>query len=151
MARSIPGAKKHKHRLKRLWRFVSNHQVKPEQLRALWIAWCIKMFVPWDYVPVALDWTSLPGNVPCLMAAIPFRGRAVPLLWQIVPFGSLKDSQNRIEEQLVVHLTHLIGPGKRIVLIADRGFGRATFVQFLLRLNLLFVLRVWQVPGKLDQ
>lgn len=142
MVRSIPGAKKHKHRLKRLWRFISNHRVKPERLSSLWITWCIKMFVPWDYVPVALDWTTLPGNIPCLMAAITFHGRAIPLLWQIVPFGSLKDSQNRIEERLVARLVQLIGPGKRIILLADRGFGRATFVQFLLGLNLLFVLRV---------
>jgi len=142
MARSIPGARKHKHRLKRLWRFVSNHRVKPERLTDRWISWCIKTFVPWNYVPVALDWTTLPGNIPCLMAAIPFHGRAIPLLWQIVPFGSLKDSQNRIEERLVARLRTLIPNTKRIILIADRGFGRATFVQFLLRLNLLFVLRV---------
>ena len=142
IARSIPGARKHKHRLKRLWRFVSNHRVKQERLFCFWIAWCIKTFVPWDYVPIALDWTSLPGNIPCLMAAIPFHGRAIPLLWQIVPFGSLKDSQNRIEERLVAQLVRLVPAGKRIVLVADRGFGRATFVQFLLKYHLLFVLRV---------
>lgn len=142
MVRSIPGARKHKHRLKRLWRFVSNHRVKPERLSCLWIAWCIKTFVPWDYVPIALDWTSLPGNIPCLMAAIPFHGRAIPLLWQVVPFGSLKDSQNRIEERLVAQLVRLIPAGKQIVLVADRGFGRATFVRFLLAHRLLFVLRV---------
>jgi hypothetical protein len=142
MARSIPGARKHKHRLKRLWRFISNYRVKPERLSCLWIAWCIKIFVPWDYVPIALDWTSLPGNIPCLMATIPFHGRAIPLLWQIVPFGSLKDSQNRIEERLVARLCTFLPLNRRIILIADRGFGRATFVQFLLRQHLLFVLRV---------
>lgn len=142
MARSIPGTKKHKHRLKRLWRFVSNHRVKPEQLTGLWISWCIRTFVSWEYIPVALDWTTLPGNLPCLMAAIPFHGRAIPLLWQIVPFGSLTDSQNRIEERLVSRLINLIPSGKRIILIADRGFGRASFVRFLLTHGLLFVLRV---------
>lgn len=142
IARCIPGARKHKHRLKRLWRFVSNHRVQPERLRALWITWCIRTFVSWEYIPVALDWTTLPGNIPCLMAAVPFHGRAIPLLWQIVPFGSLKDSQNRIEERLVAQLVRLIPADKRIVLVADRGFGRATFVQFLLVHNLLFVLRV---------
>lgn len=142
LVRHIPGATKHKHRLKRLWRFVSNYRVHPEQLRAFWIAWCMQTFVPWRSVPVALDWTTLPGNIPCLMAAIPFHGRAIPLLWQIVPFASLKDSQNKIEERLVVQLTRLIPAGKRIMLVADRGFGRATFVQFLLQHDLLFVLRV---------
>lgn len=142
IVRHIPGATKHKHRLKRLWRFVSNHRVKPERLLSLWITWCMRTFAPWDYVPVALDWTTLPGNIPCLMAAIPFHGRAIPLLWQIVPFWSLKDSQNRIEERLVVQLLRCMPGGKRIILVADRGFGRATFVQFLLAHHLLFVLRV---------
>lgn len=142
IARCIPGARKHKHRLKRLWRFVSNHRIKPERLMLLWITWCIRIFVPWKYIPVALDWTTLPGNIPCLMVAIPFHGRAIPLLWQIVPFGSLKDSQNRIEERLVERLLTFLPEDRRIILVADRGFGRTTFVQFLLKRNLLFVLRV---------
>ena len=142
IVRHIPGARKHKHRLKRLWRFISNHRVKPECLTSFWIAWCIRTFVPWEYVPVALDWTTLPGNVPCLMAAIPFHGRAIPLLWQVVPFGSLKDSQNKIEERLMKRLLALIPEDRHIILVADRGFGRATFVQFLLKYHLLFVLRV---------
>jgi len=142
IARCIPGAQKHKHRLKRLWRFISNHLVQPEQLMGLWITWCIRTLVPRDYIPIALDWTTLPGNLPCLMAAIPFHGRAIPLVWQIVPFGSLKDSQNRIEERLVARLRHLLPVNKRIILVADRGFGRATFVQFLLDQQFLFVLRL---------
>ncbi len=32
---------------------------------------------------VAMDWTTLPGNIQCLMIAIPFAGRAIPLLWQL--------------------------------------------------------------------
>lgn len=142
IVREIPGAIKHKHRLKRFWRFISNHLVKPERLVVYWVVWCIHTFTKGTYVPVALDWTTLPGNLPCLMATIPFHGRAIPLLWQIVPFTSLKDSQNRVEERLIVWLLKLMPAGKRIILLADRGFGRATFVQFLLKHHLLFVLRV---------
>lgn len=142
IVREVPGAVKHKHRLKRFWRFVSNHRVKPERLAGLWVLWCVKTFTPSRYIPVAIDWTSLPGNLPCLMAAVPFHGRAIPLLWQIVPYRDIKDSQNRIEERLVARLVNLIPEDKRIILIGDRGFGRASFIQFLLKKQLLFVLRV---------
>jgi len=142
IAREVPGAIKHKHRLKRLWRFVSNHRIKPEKLTSFWINWCVSVFTSGKYIPIAIDWTTLPGNLPCLMAAIPFKGRAIPLLWQIVPFGNLKDSQNRVEERLITRLTNLIPKDKRITILADRGFGRASLVEFLLKKNLLFVLRV---------
>lgn len=142
IVRSVPGAVSHKHRLKRLWRFVSNHRVQPEYLQYFWVAWCIRTFVPWDYVPIALDWTTLPGNLPCLMAAVPFHGRAVPLMWRIIPFSAIKDSQNLIEERLIAQLVRSMPKGKRLIIIADRGFGRADLMNFLIKHDLLFVLRI---------
>jgi len=142
IARKVPGADKHKHRLKRLWRFVSNHRVKPERLFGFWITWCVNTFTSGKYLPVAIDWTALSGNLPCLMLAIPFKGRAIPLIWQIVPEGSLKDSQNRIEERLLAKLLNFLPENKRVILLADRGFGRATFIQFLLKRGILFSVRV---------
>lgn len=142
MVREMPGAVKHKHRLKRLWRFVSNYRVKPERLFGFWIKWCFSLFSSGKYVSVAIDWTTLPGNLPCLMLAIPFKARGIPLIWQIVPFWALKDSQNRIEERLIARLINLIPQDKRIIILADRGFGRAEFVKFLLKKELLFSLRI---------
>jgi hypothetical protein len=109
-----------------------------------WIKWCIRIFSSryGGYIPVAIDWTTLPSNLPCLMMAIPFHGRAVPLLWRIVRYKDLTDSQNRVEERLVSRLVNLFPQDKRMIVIADRGFGRASFVQFLLKKNLLFVTRV---------
>jgi hypothetical protein len=155
IVRQIPGAVKHKHRLKRLWRFVSNHRVKPERLQAHWVSWCIRTFTPpcQKHIVVALDWTTLPGNIQCLMAAIPFKGRAIPLLWTIYLFSDIKDSQNKIEERLIARLNNLfILSGKRLVLVADRGFGRATLISYLQRKQILFVVRVkskvWITIGK---
>lgn len=145
IVRDIPGAIKHKHRLKRFWRFLSNHLVKPEQLRIYWIRWCIKMFCHDQIIKVAMDWTTLPGNIQCLMIAIPFKGRAIPLLWHIIFYSDIKDSQNLIEERLVTRLVNLVqesDSSKRLLLTADRGFGRATLFQFLLRKKVLFVIRV---------
>lgn len=145
IVRDVPGAIKHKHRLKRFWRFLSNPRIKPEGLRILWIRWCIRTFYHEGIVKVAMDWTTLPGNIQCLMIAIPFKGRAIPLIWHIVLHSQIKDSQNLIEERLIarlVTLVHLVSPDKKLLLTADRGFGRATLFQFLLKKKMLFVIRV---------
>lgn len=145
IVRELPGEIKHKHKLKRFWRFVSNPRVKPDALRLFWISWCLKTFVHDRIMPVAIDWTTLPGNIQCLMIAIPFHGRAIPLLWHIVLHSQIKDSQNLIEERLLARLINLIciiDPTKKILLTADRGFGRATLFQFLQKKDVLFVIRV---------
>ena len=145
IVRDVPGAIKHKHRLKRFWRFLSNPRVKPDSLRLFWIAWCLKTFVHERIVPVAMDWTALPGNIQCLMIAIPFHGRAIPLLWHVVLHSQIKDSQNLIEERLLarlINLTSAADPERKLLLTADRGFGRATLFQFLQKKEVLFVIRV---------
>lgn len=145
IVRFVPGAVKHKHRLKRFWRFLSNPLIKPERLRTFWVRWCIKTFCPDEIIKVAMDWTTLPGNIQCLMIAIPLHGRAIPLLWQIILHKDIKDSQNMIEQRLVARLITLVKESsheKRLLLTADRGFGRATLFQFLLKKEVLFVIRV---------
>lgn len=145
IVRFIPGTVKHKHRLKRFWRFLSNPRIKPEHLRAFWVTWCARTFCPDGVIKIAMDWTTLPGNIQCLMIAIPVHGRAIPLLWQLILYSDIKDSQNMIEERLVARLVNLIKenfPDKKLLLTADRGFGRATLFQFLLKKEVIFVIRV---------
>lgn len=142
IVREVPGAFKHKHRLKRLWRFVSNSLVKPERLFESWVSWCVRRFTSGKYVVVALDWTGLPGNLMCLTASLVLSGRAIPLIWQVIKYSQIKDSMNRIEQRLVVRLVNLTPVGKKLILAADRGFGRTEFLRFLLTQNILFSIRV---------
>lgn len=145
IVREVPGADKHKHRLKRFWRFLSNPRIKPERLQEYWVCWCIKIFATDTIIKVAMDWTTLPGNIQCLMIALPLNGRSIPLFWQCVIYRDIKDSQNMIEERLFARLSSLVrefAPAKKLLLTADRGFGRATLFQFLQKKNILFVIRV---------
>jgi hypothetical protein len=137
IVREVPGSFKHKHRLKRLWRFVSNFRVKPQRLVKTWMPWVIRRFAAAKYVTVALDWTGLPGNLMCLTASLVVSGRAIPLWWRVIKYSGIKDSMNQIEHRLVARVANLIPPGKRLVLTADRGFGRTEFLRFLLSKNLL--------------
>lgn len=142
IAREIPGSSKHKHRLKRLWRFVSNDRIKPTTLVDIWCLWVIKTFCRSEHLPVAVDWTTLPGNIQCLMAAVPYAGRAIPLVWVTTTYQAFSDSQNLIEQRLVTRLINIIPPEKKVILIADRGFGRAKFIKFLVGSGILFAIRV---------
>ena len=49
---------------------------------------------------------------------------------------------NRIEERAVTRLVNLLPSGKKLVLLADRGFGRTEFLRFLLEKDILFAVRV---------
>lgn len=145
IVREVPGAIKHKHRLKRFWRFLSNPRIKPERLQLFWVMWCLRTFNKDRIVKVALDWTTLPGNIQCLMIAIPFHGRAIPLVWSVVLHSAINDSQNLIEERLLARLINLVTQtdlSKKLLFTADRGFGRAALIQFLQKKQVLFVLRV---------
>ena len=145
IVREVPGATKHKHRLKRFWRFLSNPRIKPERLQGHWVYWCLKTFCHDKYIKVAMDWTTLPGNIQCLMIAFVFHGRTIPLIWQCVLYSNIKGSQNMIEERLIARLVNIVKngyPKKKLLLTADRGFGRSTLMQFLIKKNILFVLRV---------
>lgn len=142
ITRGFNREKIYKHQLKRFWRFLSNPRIKPERLMGFWIVFCLHKFCPEKTVVVALDWTTLPGNIQCLMLALPYHGRAIPLYWQMIPQWEIKDSQNKIEERLLAKFFHLLPGNKQPLLTADRGFGRASLVQFLLHKKVLFVIRV---------
>jgi hypothetical protein len=59
------------------------------------------------------------------MAAACIRGRAVPLLWASHPQWKLLRSQNTLEEGLLRLLRTLVPESVDVVILADRGFGRA--------------------------
>ena len=77
-----------------------------------------------------IDWSDLGQGRSGLFAAVCFRGRGLPLLSWVSRPDELDPSQNRVEEfflrRLLYHLPQTIRP----LLLADRGFGRATLIQF---------------------
>ncbi len=84
--------------------------------------------------PVMIDWSDLGRGFNGLFAAVCFRGRGLPLLSWVSRPEELIPSQNRIEESFIYRLlTHM--PDKvRPLILADRGFGRASMLSFLKRM-----------------
>jgi hypothetical protein len=140
LGRAMAGAARCKHRIKRAGRFVANHRVTV----ADGMAGVIGRLTRRRRAPlvVGLDWVEV-RSFHTLVAAAVAGGRSIPLVWASYPEWELTKSQNNLEEGLIRLLRSLVPDRVRIILLADRGFGRAELARTLLGLvNVSFVIRV---------
>jgi hypothetical protein len=140
LGRAMAGPARCKHRIKRAGRFVANRRVTV----ADGMAGVIARLTRGRDTPlvVSLDWVEVRA-FHTLVAAAVAGGRSIPLVWASYPEWELLKSQNNLEEGLIRLLRSLVPPRVRIVLLADRGFGRAELARTLLGLvNVSFVIRV---------
>ena len=128
-----------KHNIKRVSRFVRNSRVvMAEGCRGL-IALAAK--AAGRCLVVAVDWVDN-GPYKVLKAAVPIRGRAVPILFAVYPKWRLKKSQNAFEEALFELLAILVPARTWTIIVADRGFARGDLVGRLRGLGMNHVIRV---------
>jgi hypothetical protein len=140
LGRAMGGPARCKHRIKRAARFVADRRVTV----ADGMAGVIRRLTHRRREPlvVALDWVEVRA-FHTLVAAAVAGGRSIPLVWASYPEWVLSKSQNNREEGLVRLLRSLVPDPVRIVLLADRGFGRTEFARTLLGLtNVSFVIRI---------
>jgi hypothetical protein len=92
---------------------------------------------------VALDWVDVRG-FNTLMAAAVLKGRSVPLCWASCEGHTYSGhkSRNAFEESLLLVLRAMIPEGVKVILLADRGFGRTEMARFCQRHKLSYVVRV---------
>jgi hypothetical protein len=106
--------------VRRFSRWLDNNRIKPESLYGPLIE---KALVSWmgKRVYVALD-TSMLWNTYCLMRlSVIYRGRAVPLVWQVIEHGSAAvsfETYKDVLEQAKARLPFAC----EVVFLADRGF-----------------------------
>ena len=131
------------HRLKRLWRFVDNARADPVAVQAAFVSEVVARLGCPKRLGLAIDWTMFDATLPggrriryqVLRIAIPRRGRALPLLQVAYDRDRLPAdrSQNQLEEAALDAVLRALPPGVRPVVLADRGFARATFLAWLQR------------------
>lgn len=140
LARCFSRPRRHIHRLKRIWRFVSNPRF---DFQAVMDAICLHNLAfalkAGGRKVVLLDITFLTDELAVLAAALACRGRAVPLCMWAFERKKLLRSQNTLTHQLLAHLKALMGD---FVLVADRGFGHAWTIHCCRQLGIDFVLRI---------
>jgi hypothetical protein len=129
-----------KHRIKRAWRFCDNRKVTVSDGMAGVIARLAQRHRKEPLV-VALDWVEVKA-FHTLVAAAVFGGRAVPLLWASYPEWELFKSQNNLEEGLLRLLKSLLPGWLEVIVLADRGFGRAELARACAQIGLRFVIRI---------
>jgi hypothetical protein len=143
VARHFEGADTFKYRLKRFDRFIGNERIKTWECFAVLVPVILKLADRMNgYLPVLLDHTDVGQDLRVCYAAVLFKRRALPLIFFVFNKRKVRKSQNKIEEHLLRRLHGMIPSRLRVVVVADRGFGRVSLFRFLKGLKWHFVIRV---------
>ena len=139
------------HRLKRLWRFTANKRVDAGEVQLALIPHTIFRLGYPRLLGLAIDWTMFDTTLPSgqriryqvVRIAIPRKGRALPLLQLAYDRDDLGGrSQNQLEQDALLDVVRVLPEGVRPVVLADRGFRRASFVRWLQKQDLNYVVRI---------
>lgn len=140
------------HRVKRLWRFLDNERVDSLAVQTALIPYTVAQLGRPRWLGLVIDWTMFDTTLPTgerlryqvLRIAVPRRGRALPLLQVAYDRDHLPGatSQNQLEEAALLAVVEALPPGVRAVVLADRGFARATFFEWLQAHHLDYVVRI---------
>lgn len=140
------------HRLKRLWRFLANDRIDPLAVQAAFIPHIVASLGRPRWLGVIVDWTMFDVALPSgarvryqvLRLAVPRAGRAIPLLQLAYDRDRLPPdmSQNQLEERALQAVVAALPAGVRPVVLADRGFARASLLEWLQARHLDYVIRI---------
>ena len=139
VGRRLAGPITAKSAIKRAWRFTCNPRIEVADAMAEVIAKLVRKRK--KRLLVSFDWTEF-RDFHTLMAAACIKGRSVPLLWASYPEWKLLRSQNSLEEGLLRLLRTLIPESIRVVILADRGFGRAEWAAVCQDLSFDYLVRI---------
>jgi len=135
------------HNLKRVWRYVSNERIQDRASKEVVARRLIRQLhhrlqiKAKDYLEIIIDWTSVhPFQV--LSALVPLEGRAVPVLQWAIEKTKLKAYQNTYEMLFIASLRRCVPKRWKVIIVADRGFQRADFLNYLKEEGFHFVIRV---------
>ena len=132
---------KAKHQIKRAWRFVANDRVETaDAMRGVVARVLRKRKKP---LLIGLDWVDVRG-FQTLVAAALVKGRSVPLCWASCERHVYDGhrSRNAFEEALLLVLRSMIPAGQKVILLADRGFGRTELARFCQTQGFDYVIRI---------
>ena len=137
-----------KHAIKRTWRFITNPRIEPVEVMPMVMSQMWRKKFKWharkaDRRPllISLDWTKVRGCF-VLMAAVVVEGRALPLCWESYRDKVQGRSQNALEEAMLLRIQAALPAGLRVVILADRGFGRAELIRYCQQLKRDYLIRI---------
>jgi len=132
-----------KHQIKRCWRFCANERIETADAMRGVLKKVLKKRKKNKPLIVALDWVDI-RQFQTLLASVVFKGRSVPICWA----SCLKHvyqghkSRNAFEESLLLVLRSMIPDGQKVILLADRGFGRTELARFCQNHGFDYIIRI---------
>ena len=135
------------YRVKRLSRFLANDQVDPREVQIALLPYALARLGPLYRIGLSIDWTFFDGptfRVQILKIGLSRAGRVIPLLQVAYNRDHLPadKSQNQIEEDALAAVLAALPKSCRPIILADRGFARSEFFQWLNERKLDFVIRI---------
>jgi hypothetical protein len=130
-----------KHQIKRCWRFCNNDRVEPADAMRGVVARLVKRRK--KALLVALDWVDVRGYQTLVASAV-LEGRSVPLCWASCERHTYDGhkSRNAFEESLLLVLRSMVPQQVKVIILADRAFGRAALAAFLRRHEFSYLIRI---------
>jgi hypothetical protein len=130
-----------KHQIKRVWRFCANDRIETADAMRGVLKKLLKKRK--KKLLVSFDWTDIRG-LQTLMAAAVIKGRAVPICWASCEGHTYcgHKSRNAFEESLLLVLRSMIPESVKVVILADRGFGRTELARFCQQQHFSYIIRV---------
>ena len=146
IARAIPSKLDHWPKFKRIWRFLSNLKWSPAACFDPLFKFLLSRFHVGHYLPVIIDQSTIAGKWEVLWASVPFRGRALPISFQVFRHDDInadpEGSQNKLENQFIRALVAMIPDSLHPLLLFDRGYARVSLFRLLDSLQVHYVVRV---------
>jgi hypothetical protein len=130
-----------KHQIKRCWRFISNDRIETaDAMRSIIARLLKKRNKP---LVIALDWVDIKG-FQTLVASAVLKGRSTPICWASCVRQTYDGhkSRNSFEESLLLTLRSMIPESIKVILLADRGFGRCALAAFCRRHHFSYLIRI---------
>ena len=130
-----------KHQIKRCWRFCANERLETADAMRPIVARLLKKRK--KKLLIALDWVDIKG-FQTLMASVVLKGRSTPIAWASTTHHVYDGhrSRNAFEESLLLVLRDMIPRTIKVVILADRGFGRTALATFCQRQGFGYVIRI---------
>jgi hypothetical protein len=102
-----------------------------------------------DAIIVLVDGTGLIDKYKAFVAAIPYRKRAIPLMFKVYTNQQIRDMVYRSENDVVWNFLDLtykaiqkVFPGRRVIFVFDRGFADEKLIRYLKRMGANHIMRV---------
>jgi hypothetical protein len=128
---------------RRFSRWIHNSRINPTYLYGPLITWALSNWSD-DIIYLSFDPTMLWNQFCVMRLSIVYRGRAIPVIWRVLAHRS-SSVKLAVYQDLFEKATRFMPQGKKIVLLADRGFGDHQLMNFV-RKNLCWEFRIRLKP-----